>query len=98
MQLYIVQLTGVVNLDGYPMTGDNDRIMTALIGDTRQSGKTDALDLARVRAETTTLIDPNDVDAVRADCRSTGKVDALDKAKVRANRPKDATSITDPAI
>ncbi len=91
---YTVRILAVTDLGGNEVSGDADRIFTALEGDATGDLRTNATDLSRVRANRTDLIDPSAIDEVRSDVTCDGRVNATDLSRVRARRGKDATGIS----
>jgi len=95
---YCVRLLGIRGVDGTPLTGDRDRIMTALVGDASGDMRVNATDLSRVRAARANPIDPGEPLQVRADISCDGRVNATDLSRVRARRPNDARAIDEPEV
>ncbi len=95
---YVVQISGVTDAVGNPLSDDADRITTALAGDASGDRRVNATDLSRVRAARTKSIDPNNAAEVRADISQDGQVNATDRSRVLARRPRDARGISDPTI
>ena len=93
---YLVRISGPVDLAGNVLVGDNDRIMTGLIGDTYGDLYINVIDLSRVRTYRTGLIDPINSDEIRADISSDGRVNAIDLSRIRPHRANDARTINDP--
>ncbi len=95
---YAVSVSGVTDVGGNPLSGDADRIMTALEGDVSCDLRVNVTDLSRVRAARTKLIDPNVAGQVRADVSGDGRINATDSSRVRAKRSNDARGIAEPVI
>ena len=95
---YAVRITGVKNSINEPLVGDNDRILTMLMGDVSGDRQVNATDLSRVRTARTRLIDPNDPDQVRADLTLDGRVNSADLSRIRVRRSNDARDIAEPQI
>ncbi len=95
---YLVRIQGVTDLSGNPLSGDNDRIMTALKGDASGDLQVDSSDSTAVRALTTGLINSANVAQVRADLTMDGQVNASDLSIVRAATNHDARAISNPII
>ena len=95
---YAVRISGVTDLWARPLVGDNDRILTALCGDVSDDLRVNATDFSRVRSARTPLIDPGNVQQVRADVSVDGRVNAIDLSRIRARRGNNALSISDPAL
>jgi hypothetical protein len=95
---YAVRLGGVTDTTGLELTGDTDRVLTALCGDVSGDLRVNATDFSRVRGARTRLIDPASVDQVRADVSCDGRVNAIDLSRIRRRRPNDASGIADPAL
>ncbi len=95
---YAVRISGVTDVAGNEVTGDNDRVLTALEGDVSGDLRVNASDLSRVRAGRTRLIDAQDANQARADVTCDGRVNATDLSRVRAKRGRDARGIEDPIL
>ena len=95
---YLVRVSGVTDVAGNPVAGDNDRIITALIGDVSSDLRINATDFSRVRAARTRLVSVGDINEIRADVSADGRVNASDLSRIRARRPNDARAIADPTL
>ena len=95
---YIVRVSGVRDLEANDLTGDNDRIMTALVGDASGDLRVNSTDFSRVRSYRTQLIAPAATDEVRCDVSCDGRVNIIDLSRVRTCRGHDARLISDPVI
>ncbi len=95
---YAVRLSGVTDTTGLELTGDTDRVLTAVCGDVSGDLRVNATDFSRVRSARTRLIDPASVDQVRADVSCDGRVNATDLSRIRRRRPNDARGIADPVL
>ena len=95
---YLIRLVGVTDAAGNPLEGDNDRIVTALRGDTSGDLRVNVTDLSRINAQ---IIDPISVanpTQVRADISMDGRVNVTDLSRAWAYNGRDARFIADPTI
>ena len=95
---YIVQISSATDVAGNPLSGDDERIITALCGDVSGDLRVNATDLSIARVARTRLVDPGSAVEVRADVSADGRVNASDLSRIRARRPNDARSIADPTL
>ena len=95
---YTVRISGVADLAANELTGDNDRVMTGLIGDVSGNLSVNVTDLSRVRTHRTGLINPGNSDEVRSDVSLDGRVNVIDLSRIRPHRGNDASGITDPVL
>ncbi len=95
---YALRISGVRDVAGNELSGDRERILTALVGDVSGDLRVNATDFSRVRAARTRLIDPGDTDQCRADVSCDGRVNASDLSRVRMRRGGDARGIPDPVL
>ena len=94
---YLVRLTGVRDLAGNPLAGDNDRLLTALLGDATGDRRTNSTDVgAVISLRGVDPIDPADVNQVRSDVTLDGRINNTDVGGVTSVRGKDARFIADP--
>lgn len=93
---YLVRLEGVTDAAGDPLSGDSDRIFTALSGDANGDLRVDAIDLSYVWAHRTAGIDDVSVDQVRADVNGDGRVNAMDLSSIWAGRGRNMQDVSDP--
>ena len=94
---YLVRIDGVKDMAGNPLVGDNDRVMTALMGDVNQDRKTDVFDLRhawdyRGRAAS------DGADQARSDVNHDGTVSTSDMLLAWGYRGHDATGFADPLL
>ena len=94
---YIVRVEGVTDAAGNPLIGDNDRIMTALIGDATGDLRVNSTDLSLVHANRANPIDSGLLNEVRSDVFTDGRVNSTDLSAVWGNR-HDARFIPDPVL
>ena len=100
---YIVRVEGVTDAAGNPLIGDNDRIMTALIGDAWGDLRVNNTDLGAVRFMRDNgpdPLDPTDANAIRTDVWTDGSVNNTDFGGVRFMRDSghDARFVPDPVL
>ena len=100
---YIVRVEGVTDAAGNPLVDDNDRIMTALIGDAWGDLRVNNTDLGAVRFMRDNgpdPLDPTDANAVRTDVWTDGSINNTDFGGVRFMRDSghDARFIPDPVL
>ena len=95
---YLVRLVGVTDTAGNPLEGDNDRILTALRGDTSGDLRVNVTDLSRINSQTTDPISAANATQVRADLSMDGRVNVTDLSRAWAYNGRDARFIADPAI
>ena len=93
---YLVRIVGATDVVGNELTGDNDRTLTALVGDVYLDHQVNTVDLSHVRAALTRLIDPGNISEVRADVSVDGRVNVVDLSRIRPRRFNDANTIPDP--
>ena len=93
---YYVSISGVTDLAGNAMMGDNDRIVTAMAGDASGDLRVNTADMSVVRGARTKLIDPNSTVEVRSDLTGDGRVNSADLSRMRPRMGNDATGIVDP--
>ena len=94
---YLIRLTGVKDVAGNALLGDNDRIVTALLGDATADRRVNSTDVCAVQS--LRGIDPinaADVNQVRSDVTNDGRVNNTDVGGVLSVRGKDARFIPDP--
>ena len=95
---YLVRIVGVTDPYGAALAGDNDRILTALMGDVNGDGKVDTSDGVLLKQSYAIRVNPANVNQVRSDYNSDGKVDVNDLAAMWNQRNHNATNIPDPVI
>ncbi len=93
---YLVSIAGVTDLTDNAMSGDADRILTALVGDASGDLRVNTADLSTVRGARTKLIDANTVAEIRSDLTGDGRVNVADLSRMRPHMGNDATGIVDP--
>jgi hypothetical protein len=93
---YLVRIEGVTDVAGAPLSGDGDRVFTALSGDANGDLRTNAVDLSYVWAHRTAGIDDVSVDQVRADVNGDGRVNAIDLSSIWAGRGRNMQGVSDP--
>jgi len=89
---YLVALTGVTDMAGNALAGDNDRVMTCLVGDANGDFETGAFDLLGVwdyRGQSATA----GVEQTRSDVNGDGTVNASDLLLVWDHRGHDASGL-----
>ena len=95
---YLVSLTGVTDAAGNPLAGDNDRIMTALLGDVTGDLRVNNVDVAVIKSlRGADPIAAGSVWHVRSDVNRDGLVDKDDLTPTYGARGNDARFISDPA-
>ncbi|MCK4373774.1 MAG: FG-GAP repeat protein, partial [Candidatus Brocadiae bacterium] len=101
---YVVQVQGVTDAAGNVLTGDNDRIMTALVGDVNGDLRVNNTDIGWVRLYRDALqgswIDPSDPYQARTDITLDGLINNTDLGWVRLYRDagRDARFIDAPIL
>ena len=95
---YLVRLEGIRDTAGNPLSGDNDRIFTALRGDVSGDGRVNVTELSRINGKTGDPISANDLLQVRADVSMDGRVNVTDLSRAWAFNGRDARSIADPVL
>lgn len=95
---YLIRLVGVTDAAGNPLEGDNDRILTALRGDTSGDLRVNVTDLSRINAQTSDPISASNPMQVRADVSMDGRVNVTDLSRAWAYNGRDARFIADPTI
>jgi hypothetical protein len=96
---YLVQVTGVKDLVGNALAGDNDVVFTALAGDVNGDRVVDNADAALVKGfGTVPKINPAVASQVRADVNCDGKITSTDVTKVNSLRGHDARNIAAPKL
>ncbi len=95
---YLVRVIGVTDTESNLLTGDNDRILTALVGDIYEDLYVNVTDHSYTRVARTRLIDPGNIDEVRADISLDGRINVIDLSRIRLRRLNDARLISDPVI
>jgi hypothetical protein len=94
---YLVRLAGVTDAAGNGLAGDNDRIVTALLGDVNGDREVDQADEdAASLLAGTEPIHAGSTEQVRADVNPDGRIDGLDVGMIESNLLHDARSIADP--
>lgn len=78
---YTVGITGVTDVAGNPLAGDNDRIITSMAGDATGDGRVDYLDLGVLASKYRHSVEAGD----RVDFASDGVVDYLDLGVLASN-------------
>jgi len=94
---YVVRVQGVTDVAGNALAGDNDRIITALIGDATGDRRTNTTDLSLIWANRINPISPTNVNQVRSDVFTDGRVNTTDLSGAWGNRA-DARFIPDPVL
>ncbi len=95
---YIVRIVGATDVAGNTVAGDNDRIITALIGDASGDLRVNTADLSVIRGARTKRISSGSVDQIRADVSLDGRINVSDLSLIRARNGNNATAIADPAM
>jgi len=100
---YVVRLDGIQDVAGNPLAGDNDRVMTSLVGDANGDLRVNNTDMAWVRYYRdlpANPIDPGDAMQLRTDIWPDGRVNNTDMAWVRYYRDegRDARGMLDPVL
>jgi len=95
---YLIRLTGVTAAsDGSALAGDNDRILTALLGDTTGDGRVNNTDVGGVQSlRGIDPINPADRFQVASDVTNDGRINNSDVGGILSLRGKDARFIADP--
>jgi hypothetical protein len=94
---YLVRVTGVRDLAGNALAGDNDRILTALLGDATGDRRVNNTDVGAVESlRGTDPISTQDVNQIRSDVTNDGRVNNTDVGGILSVRGKDARFIADP--
>ena len=95
---YLIRLVGVTDAAGIPLEGDNDRIVTALRGDTSGDLRVNVTDLSRINTQAIDPISASNPAQVRADVSMDGRVNVTDMSRAWAYNGRDARFIADPTI
>mgnify|MGYP005836116787 FL=1 len=95
---YLVRLEGIRDSASNPLSGDNDRIFTALRGDVSGDCRVKVTDLSRINGQTIDPISANELHKVRADVSMDGRVNVTDLSRAWAFNGRDARSIADPVL
>ncbi len=96
--MYLASVIGVTDIASNGLSGDNDRIVTALTGDASGDLRVNVTDYSLVRGARTKLIGAGNVSEVRCDASCDGRVNTADMSQIRPHVGNDATAITDPVI
>ena len=94
---YVVRLDGVTDVAGNPLADDNDRIMTALLGDTNGDLKTDVLDLHHAWGTRGRAAEAG-AGQTRSDVDLSATVGTADMLLVWDHRGADTTGFADPVL
>jgi len=95
---YVVQIEGVTDAGGSPLAGDNDRVFTALAGDSTGDLRVNAIDLSYVWPRRTILIDGVSADQTRSDVTCDGRINAIDLSAAWPRRGADMRDVADPVL
>ena len=95
---YLVQIDGVRDVAGNALAGDNNRILTGLIGDTTGDRRVNVFDLSYAWAHQAGTISAAVVEQVRSDVTLDGRANVFDLSAAWAKNGHDARSITDPVL
>ncbi|MGB2822367.1 MAG: RHS repeat-associated core domain-containing protein, partial [Phycisphaerae bacterium] len=86
---YLVQVDGVTDAVGNLLAGDNNRILTAQIGDSMEDLRVNAIDLSYIWPRRTVQIDGVSEDQTRSDVDCDGRVNAIDLSATWPRRGGD---------
>jgi len=95
---YLVQIEGVTDAAGNPLSGDNNRILTALSGDANSDLRVNAIDLSYIWPRRTTHIDGVTVEQTRSDVTGDGRVNAIDLSATWPRRGPNMQNVSDPVL
>ncbi len=95
---YLVRIEDVTDAAGNPLTGDNDRVFTALAGDATGGLRVNAIDLSYIWPRRTTLIDGVSEDQTRSDVNCDGRINAIDLSAAWPRRGADMRDVPDPVL
>jgi len=95
---YLVQVDGVRDVAGNALAGDNNRVLTGLIGDTDESRRINVFDLANAWSNQTLTIVKTNTNQVRSDVDLNGRVNVFDLSATWAQNGHDARTILDPVL
>jgi len=94
---YLVRLTGVRSAAGFAVTGDNDRVLTALAGDINGDSRTNNTDVgSAISGRGVDPINPLSAAEVRADVNMDGRTNNTDLGATISYRGTDARFIANP--
>jgi len=93
---YLVRIDGVTDANGTPLSGDDDRIFTALAGDASGDRRVNAIDLSYIWPRRTTQIDGATVSQTRSDVTGDGRVNAIDLSAAWPMRGANMQDVPDP--
>jgi hypothetical protein len=95
---YLVRIEGVTDTLGDPLTGDADRIFSALAGDANSDLRVNAIDLSYLWPRRTTHIDGVSADQTRSDVTCDGRVNAIDLSATWPRRGGNVQNAPDPVL
>jgi len=95
---YLVRIEGVTDTLGDPLTGDADRIFSALAGDANSDLRVNAIDLSYLWPRRTTHIDGVSADQTRSDVTCDGRVNAIDLSATWPRRGGNVQNVPDPVL
>lgn len=94
---YRIRLSGLDNPNAILSAGDNDRVMTALLGDATGDLRVNSTDVGGViSVRGITAISAQDVWQIRSDLTQDGRINNTDVGGALSIRGRDARSIADP--
>ncbi|MGB2824545.1 MAG: LamG-like jellyroll fold domain-containing protein, partial [Phycisphaerae bacterium] len=95
---YIVQIEGVTDVLGNPLSGDDNRVFTALAGDAGGDLRVNAIDLSYIWPRRTNPIDGVSADQARSDVNCDGCVNAVDLSAAWPRRGPNLRNVLDPVL
>lgn len=95
---YAVRITGLMDVAGNALVGDNDRVFTALVGDASGDGRVTVVDLSYIYGQVADPIDPLNTAQVRSDVTQDGRVTVVDLSRAYAEAGNDARSMAIPEL
>jgi hypothetical protein len=97
MAKYVVRIQGPTDGAGIALAGDDDRVITALIGDANADRRVDTTDLSLIFANRVNPISPGTLNHVRSDVFTDGRVNSTDLSAAWGSQA-DARYIPDPVL
>ncbi|MCC6126418.1 MAG: hypothetical protein IT426_15780, partial [Pirellulales bacterium] len=95
---YWARVSGVKDLAGNALSGDGDRVLTALRGDVNGDRMVNVTDLSYIKGSYVNPIDTHDPMSIRADVDGNGLVDLSDVNAAWTQRNHNARFISDPSL
>jgi len=95
---YLVQIEGVTDAAGNPLSGDANRVFTSLAGDASGDLRVNAIDLSYIWPRRRNQIDGVTVEQTRSDVTGDGRVNAIDLSAAWPRRGGNMQQVSDPVL